>query len=114
MTREQIDLIEKMTWCIAQTLVDEFHAGVDSHHARNNRVRLQELKKELRATLTVDVGATVARAIVNDLNYPPEACNGAECLAKVERKDGNRCGGVLHGVKDGSEGCGRFFCDDHL
>lgn len=44
-----------------------------------------------------------------------ERCCHPDCTATVRRTaDGSRCGGVLFGVRDGSVGCGRFFCDAHL
>jgi len=46
----------------------------------------------------------------------PEPCNEKECQAQVERSsDGSRCGGVLFGTRDDpGDGCGRFFCGEHL
>ena len=43
-----------------------------------------------------------------------EWCNEAACERSTPRADGNRCGGVLFGVREESVGCGRFFCDKHL
>lgn len=49
------------------------------------------------------------------MSYKPERCCTEDCEAMVQRRDGNRCGGLLHGTRDQApHTCGAFTCDRHL
>lgn len=44
-----------------------------------------------------------------------ENCCYLPCEKSVKARPGNRCGGVLFGTRDDpGDGCGRFFCSEHL
>jgi len=47
-----------------------------------------------------------------DVGYGvPATCDHPDCQAKIDRGISHVCGGEPHG---GDDGCGLFFCGDHL
>lgn len=96
----------------------DFMLAVDSRVYVESHVVLKlidRLHGAERVARSYELQATQKADLQTKTTLAPERCRHNDCGAMVERRDGNRCGGILFGTNDQMEhSCGGFFCDSHL